>query len=219
MTVGLRGAAAAESRDRLEHALELVSLHDRPGVGDRQNRDPTVGSSLYVDPPAGDVVADRVVDEVADQPLDQGRIAHRRRRYEVGDELDRAAVKPRAVRHDADARDGEVQRFAPIEPALAPREREQRLEQRLLLATRREQLLAGGPQRGGTRVGVGERDLQQRPFERERRAQLMGSVGDEPPLGLKRRLETGEQVVERVGEPLELVVGSGQRESPAEVAG
>ena len=64
------------------------------------------------------------------------------------------------------------------------------------------------------RVRVGERHLQQRPLERQRRSELVRRVGDEPPLCLERGLEPGEQVVERVAERLELVVGA----RPARVA-
>ena len=51
-----------------------------------------------------------------------------------------------------------------------------------------EQLLARRPQGRGARVRVGERDLEQRPLERQRRAQLVRRVGHEPALRLERRL-------------------------------
>ena len=46
----------------------------------------------------------------------------------------------------------------------------------------------------------------------------MRSVGDEPALGLERRLEPAEQAVERVGQLLELVVGPLERQALVQVA-
>ena len=83
------------------------------------------------------------------------------------------------------------------EAALAAREGEQRFDQALLLLADGEQLLAGVPVATSMLgVGVAERELEQGALERERGAQLVGGVGDELPLRVERRLETGEQPVE-----------------------
>ena len=50
------------------------------------------------------------------------------------------------------------------------------------------------------------------PVDRQRRAQLVRGVGDEPPLPVERAVEPLEHRVERVGELLDLVVGAGQRD-------
>ena len=70
---------------------------------------------------------------------------------------------------------------------------------------RRQQLLAGGAQRLRARVRVGERHLQQRALDRERRAQLVRGVGDEAPLRVERRLQPRQQIVERLPQLRELV--------------
>ena len=107
---------------------------------------------------------------------------------------------------------------ARLEPALAPGQRQQRLDQPLLLLAGGEHAPARLAQRLDRRVGVAERDLDERALERDRRPQLVRRVRDEPALGLERRLEPAEQPVERVAELLELVVGAVEREALVQVA-
>ena len=52
-----------------------------------------------------------------------------------------------------------------------------------MIAPDAKQFLAGGAQARCTGVGVGERNLQQRALDRQRRAQLVGGVGHKTPLG------------------------------------
>ena len=56
------------------------------------------------------------------------------------------------------------------------------------------------------RLGVGQREVEVRLDDRERRAQLVRRVGDEAPLRREGEVEPREHRVERVREPLQLVV-------------
>jgi hypothetical protein len=79
------GAGGGEPLERLEQPGDLVGGDDRPGVGDRQLGMAGVGSDLDVDPAAGGVVADRVVDQVGGQPPQEAVVA------EDGNGADRGA--------------------------------------------------------------------------------------------------------------------------------
>ena len=76
-------------------------------------------------------------------------------------------------------------RLAALEAALAARERQQRIDHALLLLADREHALTGGAQRRGAGGWVGERHLEDRALERERRAQLVRGVRDELALSLE----------------------------------
>ena len=80
---------------------------------------------------------------------------------------------------------GEVEGFPALDSALAARQGKQRVDEAFLLVVPVQGLLAHRPQGDGSGVRIGERDLQQGPFRRERCPQLVGGVGDEMPLGLK----------------------------------
>ena len=128
--------------------------------------------------------------ELALDPQAQGRVARRR------------------VAQDRRDDRGEVERLPPVEAALARGEGQQRLEQSLLLLAERQQPSRGRAEGVDRRGGVGKRLLQQRPPQRHRRAQLVRRVGDEALLGAEGGLEPGEQVVDGVGEVLQLVAGA-----------
>ena len=65
--------------------------------------------------------------------------------------------------------------------------------------------------------GLSEHDVDRRAHDRERGAQLVGGVGDEPLLALERGLEPAEHLVERLGQFAELVAGAAQRDPRREV--
>ena len=113
----------------------------------------------------------------------------------------------------------EVERLPGLDAAFAGGERQQRVDQPLLLAGELQRLLAGRAQGLGVGVRVGERHLQQRALAGERGAQLMGGVGDELALGLERRLQPSEQVVERATELGELVIGPVEAEPAVQIGG
>jgi hypothetical protein len=106
-----------------------------------------------------------------------------------------------------------------VESALAAGEGEEGFDQSFLLLTAREQLLAGSPQCLRTGVWVGEGDLEQCALQRERRSEFVGGVGDELALRSEGGFQAAKQLVERVGEMLELVVGALEREASVQVAG
>ena len=66
--------------------------------------------------------------------------------------------------------------------------------------------LACRPEFLGLGVGVGEHDIEIRADDGERVPELMAGLVDEVPLVLERLVESGEHVVEGVGELLQLVV-------------
>ena len=107
----------------------------------------------------------------------------------------------------------EIERLALVQSALGAGQREQRLDQALLLLARREHAPVAHAQRVGRRIGIVERDLGDGAGACERRPQLVRGVRDELALGGERRLEAPEQLVERVRELAELVVGAFEREA------
>ena len=82
-----------------------------------------------------------------------------------------------------------------------------------------EQFLACRTQtgRGGARVGQGQ--LEQCALQRDRRAQLVRRIGDEPALWFEGRFQTVEQAIECAAELLELVVGAIECQPFVEVIG
>ncbi|GIH02703.1 hypothetical protein Rhe02_07700 [Rhizocola hellebori] len=78
------------------------------------------------------------------------------------------------------------------------------------LEVRPERLEAGGR--------VDQWLLEQRPFHRQRRAHLVGGIGDEPLLRVQRGLQPSEQVVDGVGQVLQLVAAAGQGQPLVHVA-
>jgi hypothetical protein len=73
----------------------------------------------------------------------------------------------------------QVKSLPMLDAALAGCQREQSVDQLLLLAAEAERLFTGRSQSPGVRVGIGERDLQQRLVAGQWRSQLVGGVGDE----------------------------------------
>ena len=74
MAVGRR-ALACESLEGLEQPLELRGRNRGSGVGNRQDGVRAGRGGANLDAASGLVVADGVVKEIADQPLDQRRVA------------------------------------------------------------------------------------------------------------------------------------------------
>ena len=93
---------------------------------------------------------------------------------------------------------GEVDGLTAVDPALAAREHEQRLDQAFLLLADGKQLLARVPVGLDAGVRIAQRELEQGALERERRAQLVRRVGDELPLRIEGRLEAAEQSIDRL---------------------
>jgi hypothetical protein len=105
-----------------------------------------------------------------------------------------------------------------VEAALTASQGEEGIDELRLILTRVDGLFTGGSERiqGDGRVGQGH--LEKGLAQHERGAQLVGSVGDEAPLGVEGRFEAGEKPVDGVAEVLELVVRAGERETLVQVA-
>ena len=189
-------------------------------AGVRRAHDGAVAATLdgHRQPPADDVVRDPVVDEVRDEALEQPPVALDVDRVaELELEPHPGGVGPvDPVADDVTRELRDVDDGALTHGGLAPREREQRVEQRLAAVGRvphrgREGLLPSGgvvPRQG--EVGLG-------PHDRERRAQLVGHVRRKRPLGAEGLVETADHAVEGVGELLQLVVGPVERDPLVEV--
>src|SRR5579872_1711993 len=68
-------AVGGEPLEGLEELLDLVGRHGRTGVGDCQQGVAVPGFRAYLDGAAGQVVPDRVVDQVGGHPFGQVRVA------------------------------------------------------------------------------------------------------------------------------------------------
>ena len=75
---GVVGAGSVKTLERLQQARHLLGGDRGAAVGDRQECVLVAGAGRDLDVSLGDVVADRVVEEVGDQALDESRIASRR---------------------------------------------------------------------------------------------------------------------------------------------
>ena len=120
---------------------QLSSCDDRPGVGDLEGRPPLAHTGPGADPAVRPVVAERVLEQVGDEPLDHRLVARRARVAEL--RVDPEPVRLGAALDDLGGDRAQIDRRARLEPALAAGERQQRLDQPLLLLAGREHALAG----------------------------------------------------------------------------
>src|ERR1035437_6383978 len=214
------GGARAEPLEGLEQAVDVGGRDDLPGVAHRQDGVTAAGPGGDLDIPAGDVVPDGVVDQVGYQLLNQERVTVEDGGLDVGVDVRAEAADPGLGGGQGSAGDvRQIQGLALAGVGLAAGQGEQRLDEAFLLGVGGEQLLADSPPGAGGARRVGEGDLEQGAFPRQRGAQLVRGVGGETPLGVERGLQTREQVVEGVGEFLELVVGSVQGQPLVQAAG
>lgn len=155
------------------------------------------------------VVADRVVDQVRDEAFGQQRIA--------GDEggLQRGVHSPVAQAggvEDVFCDRGQVGFLPDGEAALVARKQEQRADEVLGVIDRGADVRRHAAQVDRRGIGVVEHDVDSGAHDRERGAQFMGGVGDEPLLTLERGLEPAEHVVECLGQFAEFVAGTCRRD-------
>jgi hypothetical protein len=161
-----------------------------------------------------------VVDQVGHHPFSQEGVAFDERRPCVGLDVHAQAVELEApgVKHPF----GERRKIDPlpmVEAALAAGQGEQGFEEPCLFLAGGEHLLACCTptfDRGGR---VGQRNLQQGPLRGERAAQFVGRVGHKVVLGFEGRFEPGEEVIEGVGQLLELLVGTVKAKTLVQVGG
>ena len=201
---GVAGARLVEPHEPLEDPFPLVLRDPGTVVVDAQlhlvaclpdgHRDRCVG------------MAGGVVDEVADHLRERGPVAP----DPAGCHTGRVDVEPVAA---YPARLGErqvvevdVMEGAEDRPLVGPGEQQELFDETLhprrLLEHGVRQLALGQ----GTRMGA--RDLGRLPDARERRAQLVGGVGDELLLPVAGVLETSEHLVHGQREPVDLVAGA-----------
>jgi hypothetical protein len=197
--------------ERLKQPVELARRNNRPGVGDPHDRPAGRRPGLDLGPAAAHVVPEGVPDQVRHQAFRQLRISVGRRRAEPGVDRD----VPSHRRGD----DRQVERLRAGDAAFAAGQREQRVDQLLLLPAEPQDLVAGGAQGVDAGLRVAESHLQYGPLGRQRGAQLVSRVGDEMPLRLERGLKPREQVVEGLAEPAELVIAVPGPQPAAQVGG
>jgi L-lactate dehydrogenase complex protein LldG len=85
-------ATGGESLKRFEETLELAGRNQRTGVGDGKNSASGLGAGSDLEPAAGEVVPDRVRNEVGGESLEQLRVAARPRGLEHDDAFEPARV-------------------------------------------------------------------------------------------------------------------------------
>ena len=161
---------------------------------------------------------DRVLDQVRCEAADQAPVAGQDGRLQGRGELDVAGARlgllgPQRLADDR----REVDPFTTVDPALALREREQRVDQLLLLLGLLEHLPAGVAERGDRRLGS------VRTISSSARAAVSGVRSSCEAFATNRRcaskapFEALEQAIDRVSELAELVPWSLEREPPVEV--
>ena len=196
-----------EPLEGLEQAVKLARWYHRPGVGDPHHGPAGRRPGLDLGPAAGHVVPDGVPDQVRHQAFRQPGITVGRRGAEPGVDGD-------VLGHGrGDGR--QVEGLRAGDPALAARQREQRVDQLLLLPAEPQDFVAGGAQGADAGLRVAQGHLQHGPLGGQRGAQLVGRVGDEMPLRLERRLQPREQVVKGLAEPAELIIAAPGPQPPA----
>jgi hypothetical protein len=152
-------------------------------------------------------VADGVLDEVGDQPLQQGAVTgHRGSAQHPADPQAEPLHLAGGHLQGVGGGHGQVHRLAGPELALAAGQGEQALDQALAALVGLQHPPGHGPQLvgGGVRVGQGHVDLG--AGDGQGGAQLVGGVGHEPALGLEGGVQAPQHLVEGVGQLLELVL-------------
>ena len=97
VSVVVASAGVDESFERFEQALDLFGRHGRAGVRDRHDGVPVAGRGRDLEVSTGRVVADRVVDQVGDQALEESGIAERRCGVEPRLDIKAQPLRPRGA--------------------------------------------------------------------------------------------------------------------------
>jgi hypothetical protein len=202
------GTQAAEGLGQRGHR---VAGDQGAAVRDAQHRAPVHATGGDLDPAAGLVVLDRVVDQVPHHPLDELLVAGGLGRGELGlhgqpepGDAGRGQLQS-VLGHGA-----EVEQLAGDRTLIADRQRQQRLDHGLGLVDGPADAHGHVLQLLGIPARLGQRDVDGGAHDGQRGAQLVRGVRDEAALGGERAVEAFQHVVERVGELLELVLGAGE---------
>ncbi|MCQ0012228.1 hypothetical protein LUX73_51395 [Actinomadura madurae] len=191
--------------ERLEDRLHLVGGDGRAGVGDDDLGPPVPSPGGDVDLAALVVVPDRVLDEVLHEPLDEHRVTPRGGRAEPPVDGHVAGPGLRGgLLEDVPRHVGQVQRPGVHHDVLGAGEGEQPVDEPLVPPVDDQERLAQPFDVVG-RVRAAHRHVDQRPVDRERGAQLVRGVRDEPALPVERPRQPAEHRVEGVGQLLDVV--------------
>lgn len=190
-----------EALEWREETARLCRGYDRSGVRDLKHGVIPSGTDGNEDDAPRVVVVQGVVEEVRHQPLGKGGVPGEGGRVERHVKAYLTARGGRLAGADDLARDGgQVDGLPMLEALLASGQREEGLDELLLLLARFEEVLADRPVRIDGGVGVGKDHFEQRPFDGDGGAELVRRVGGESPLGVERLLQAGKEPVDRVAE-------------------
>ncbi len=202
------GRPVTQPLERLEDASDVGRVDDRPGISHGQLAAAAHGAGANPDLAARQVVPDGVVDQVRDEPFGQHRITR-------DDSWLKRSVHPPATQagsvQDVLGHRGQVHLLPHGESALVARQDEQRPDEVLGVIDRHANISAHGAQVPSRAIRITQHHVDRSPHDRQRGAQLMRSIGDEPLLALERRLESAEHLVECLGQLPELVPRPGRR--------
>ena len=192
-------AHAGDAVKPVKHALAVLSRNARPGVSHNQQRSARLLPHLDIDAPAARGVLQRVVDQVAGERAQPGKVS--RHHYFVG--VQHARIHPEregargTLAHRLARQRIEPQRH-PLTAArglFLPRQIQQLCDQMAGAVNAAVQGMQRGAALGIIRRALGQLGLQ---FERrERRAQFMRGISHKRALGIKRLPKPFEQTVER----------------------
>ena len=213
------GAVRRCAPEWLSQLAHLAGVKDRPAVLHDEPRGICVGARGDANPAAGLIVPDGVVDEVADQMGEQRLAAEdwRVMMILVDGEMhiaDRDGVIGKDGRGDL----VQLYRAAPdVAAVLGAGEGKEALHQPVGSVEPGPDLAGqvGHPRSRG--AGLAGGDLERGAHHGERSAQLMGGISDKSAVRVEGHLKAAEEIVNSVSQPLELVVGTDDREPLVQV--
>src|SRR3569833_893097 len=215
---GGRRSCVFVAAERLEQCVGLVGRDGGAGVGDLKDRAGALGPGGDAYPAGGDVVPLGVLDEVADELFEEYGIAHDRCVVEIGPYAHGAVVIEdlgggEHMGHDV----LEVDRRRLFELVLAVGQQQQALDE---LGVPFVDVQERSAEVDGLRCRrrFGGLQFDQRAFQGQGSAQLVGGAGDEPALTVEGLLKSVEHGIETVSEPFGVVVAAGQRDAFEQVA-
>ena len=164
------------------------------------------------------VVAQRVLDQVLDEALEESPVAAHQRRFEVEIEgkLERVGFGSQPV-DDPGRQVGEVDGLLGHGGSTGAGQREQPVDEGLAADRGVSHHLGHRAEIRGRGPGIGEGNVDLGADDRQRGPQLVGGVGHEALLAHEGPVEPFEHGVERVGQLLELVGWSRQADALVEV--
>jgi hypothetical protein len=163
-----------QSSERLKQPIDAQRRDRGASVGDAQDGFPRTHLGRDLKVTVRDVIARRVLDEVRREPFEQVRLALHNRVLQTGLDVQAAKLNilsPQPERASGDL--GEIHRHPTLQPSFASCQREERLEQSLLLLFGDEDALECCPPRIQRRLRIAQSVLDQGTLTRERRPELV----------------------------------------------